>query len=141
MDVRLHLDVCAWQTVIYNALMDKIVDDAEEMAAFMLKGLESYFLGKDYGGYDAEITNQTLVEFIMATTTTTAISITDPTSTDNEAVVSMVAKDESIYEELMGYWLPGSIGLAVVCCYIVVIMFYFRKRQHKMQQVELSVFL
>ena len=133
-DSVLHINVCSWQSNIENALRAKIVDDAEEMGAFMKQGYEFYLTGSDYKGYDGVIIdNATVVSFALATPEPTVGDSNSPPPTLE--TTGAKKENEPFYIQMMDYWEYGVIGLTVIFCCILLIIFICVRNQRKMKQV------
>ena len=80
-DIVIDFETCAWDKAVWVALLDKVVDDAEEMGAYMKQLLEYYLVGPQYSGYSGvQFLNTTRVYFSVTIEPTPAPTLSSDAS-------------------------------------------------------------
>ncbi len=139
----LEIDVCSWRQSVYDALKDKIVDDAEEMGAFMEYGLFIYFFDStDYAGYDhVVISNATSVAFRIATPSPTGNGDVDGDGGSESTLIAFPSdttaqpmEDALFYEQYTEYLLHGIVALSLLCCSVFALILFWCNNQRRIKR-------
>eukprot|EP01083_Nonionella_stella_P302498 1043213_1 len=117
----LDINVCTWSQAVLRALLAKIVDNAEEMGAFMKNGLSWYLVdGPSYTGYDNVIMNKsTRVAFTV---------VTPPPSQTWKSTDTPLHRPHDKQSGDHAGATVGIIAVIFVCiCLLIIVWFWYQK--------------
>eukprot|EP01084_Bolivina_argentea_P269591 458225_1 len=115
----INFDVCAWKENVYNALLDKIESDGDEMEAFMVQQLKSYLMSTD-----DPITVSIVIKQTHGQVVTTL-------SSSNDEQIAGDNSDEQIGESLQLWIILAVIVVTLFLAALVIVFYLFCYKRFK----------